>query len=244
MFLQRGKQAEDRGKRPPRFPRLGNRIQSGGVPPCERPAPWKQPKAVAAPPLGGGLRGPPRRSTWQEGLMGEVVLEANSKHGALGNFLEKSSQGTLMGQPGQGPPHWLDRSRVSWGLLRVPLSLPAYPKWAFLGLLGAQYLLWVVASIRPHRVPSILRVSLQILPWKALVIAGCFLRAPGLCSELGAELGPSNLRSHPQTGQDPRSMESRLPSGSARALGVLWLDTLSSLWLTHPSAAWFLHRQR
>lgn len=176
--------------------------------------------------------------------MGEVVLEANSKHGALGNFLEKSSQGTLMGHPGQGPPHWLDRSRVSWGLLRVPLSLPAYPKWAFLGLLGAQYLLWVVASIRPHRVPSILRVSLQILPWKALVIAGCFLRAPGLCSELGAELGPSNLRSHPQMGQDPRSMESRLPSGSARALGVLWLDTLSSLWLTHPSAAWFLHRQR
>ena len=175
VFLQRGKQAEDRGKRPPRFPRLGNGIQSEGVPPCERPAPWKQPKAVAAPPLGGGLRGPPRRSTWQEGLMGEVVLEANSKHGALGNFLEKSSQGTLMGHPGQGPPHWLDRSRVSWGLLRVPLSLPAYPKWAFLGLLGAQYLLWVVASIRPHRVPSILRVhgppgvGKSTLAWRLLL---------------------------------------------------------------------------
>lgn len=182
----------------------------------------------------------------QEVLMGEVVPETNSKHGALGNFLAKPSQGTLMGYPGPGPPHWVDRFGVSWGLLRVPLPLPAYPKWAFLGILGAQCLLWVVASARPHRGPSILRVSLQILPWKALVIAGCFPRAPPLCPgqvpELGAELGPSNLRSHPQTGQDTRSMESRLPAGSAQVLGVLWLDALSSLWLTHPSAAWFLHR--
>lgn len=177
--------------------------------------------------------------------MGEVVLEANSKHGALRDFL-KSSQGTLMGHPGQGPPHWVDRSGVGWGLLRASLPLPAYPKWAFLGLPGAQCPLWVVASTRPHRVPSILRVSLQVLPEKALVAAGSFLRAPGLCSgqvpELGAELGPSNLRSHPQTGQDTWCMASQLPSGSARALGVLWLDALSSLWLTRPCAAWFLHR--
>lgn len=182
----------------------------------------------------------------QEALMGEVVPEANSKHGALGNFLAKSSQGTLMGHPGQGPPHWVNRSGVGWGLLRAPLPLPAYPKWAFLGLPRAQCPLWVVASTRPHRVPSILRVSLQVLPEKALVVAGCFLRAPGLHSgqvpELGAELGPSDLRSHPQTGQDTWCVESRPPSGSARALGGLWLDTPSSLWLTRPSAAWFPHR--
>lgn len=130
----------------------------------------------------GAHRGPlPER----EALMGEVVLEANSKYGALGNFLAKSSQGILMGHPGQGPPHWVDRSGVGWGLLRVPLPLPAYPKWAFLGLVGAQYLLWLVASIRPHCVPSILRVSLQILPWKALMIAGCFSQGPRLVFRAG-----------------------------------------------------------